>query len=35
LREHLSEAEFATLLQQVEQLTAIAAEMLESEKISR
>jgi DNA-binding MarR family transcriptional regulator len=35
LREHLSEAEFETLLQQVDQLTAIAAEMLESEKISR
>src|SRR5215218_5178192 len=35
LREHLSEAEFETLLQQVDKLTAIAAEMLESEKISR
>src|SRR4051794_6281266 len=35
LREHLSEAEFEMLLQQVDQLTAIAAEMLESEKISR
>jgi len=35
LLEHLSEAEFETLLQQVDQLTAIAAEMLESEKNSR
>jgi DNA-binding MarR family transcriptional regulator len=35
LREHLSEAEFETLLQQVDQLTAIAAELLDSEKISR
>src|SRR3954463_809631 len=35
LRKHLSEAEFEMLLQQVDQLTAIAAEMLESEKISR
>ena len=35
LREHLSEAEFEALLQQVDQLTEIAAEMLESEKISR
>ena len=35
LLEHLSEAEFHTLLQQVDQLTTIAAEMLESEKNSR
>jgi DNA-binding MarR family transcriptional regulator len=35
LREHLSEAEFEMLLQQVDQLTAIAAEMLEAEKVSR
>src|SRR4051794_3498568 len=35
LREHLSEAEFEALLQQVDQLTTIAAEMLESEKTSR
>lgn len=30
--EHLSEAELHALLRQVDQLTAIAAEMLESEK---
>ncbi|MCK1365748.1 MULTISPECIES: MarR family winged helix-turn-helix transcriptional regulator [unclassified Bradyrhizobium] len=35
LRKHLSEAEFEALLQQVDQLTTIAAEMLESEKTSR
>ncbi|MGY8633896.1 MarR family transcriptional regulator [Bradyrhizobium sp. 14AA] len=35
LLELLSEAEFLTLLEQVDQLTAIAAEMLESEKNSR
>jgi DNA-binding MarR family transcriptional regulator len=35
LLEHLSEAEFHTLLGQVDRLTAIAAEMLESEKKSR
>ncbi|MCJ9705446.1 MULTISPECIES: MarR family winged helix-turn-helix transcriptional regulator [unclassified Bradyrhizobium] len=35
LLEHLSEAEFHTLMRQVDQLTAIAAEMLESEKSSR
>ncbi|QIO33647.1 MarR family winged helix-turn-helix transcriptional regulator [Bradyrhizobium sp. 1(2017)] len=35
LLEHLSEVEFHTLLQQVDQLTTIAAEMLESEKNSR
>nr|WP_249139617.1 hypothetical protein [Bradyrhizobium japonicum] len=32
LLEHLSEAELHALLRQVDQLTAIAAEMLESEK---
>ncbi|MCP3373527.1 MarR family winged helix-turn-helix transcriptional regulator [Bradyrhizobium cajani] len=32
LLEHLSEAEFQTLLRQVDQLTAIAADMLEIEK---
>ncbi|MBR0839532.1 MarR family transcriptional regulator [Bradyrhizobium liaoningense] len=32
LLEHLSEAEFQTLLRQVDQLTAIAADMLETEK---
>ena len=35
LLEQLSEAEFHTLLAQVDQLTAIAAEMLESEKSAR
>ncbi|UPK30634.1 MarR family winged helix-turn-helix transcriptional regulator [Bradyrhizobium sp. 195] len=35
LLEHLSEAEFHTLMRQVDQLTAIATEMLESEKSSR
>ncbi|SDH38062.1 DNA-binding transcriptional regulator, MarR family [Bradyrhizobium sp. Rc2d] len=35
LLQHLSEAEFQVLLRQVDQLTAIAAEMLESEKNSR
>ncbi|MHC4051360.1 MarR family winged helix-turn-helix transcriptional regulator [Bradyrhizobium sp. 25ACV] len=35
LLEQLSEAEFHTLLGQVDQLTAIAAEMLESEKNAR
>jgi DNA-binding MarR family transcriptional regulator len=35
LRKHLSEAEFEALLQQVDQLTTIAAEMLENEKTSR
>jgi len=35
LLEHLCEVEFHTLLQQVDQLTTIAAEMLESEKNSR
>jgi len=35
LLEQLSEAEFHTLLAQIDQLTAIAAEMLESEKSSR
>ncbi|AND90151.1 DNA-binding MarR family transcriptional regulator [Bradyrhizobium diazoefficiens] len=35
LLESLSEAEFDTLLRQVDQLTAIAAEMLEAEKNSR
>ncbi|WP_027575320.1 MarR family winged helix-turn-helix transcriptional regulator [Bradyrhizobium sp. WSM1743] len=35
LLEHLSEAELDALLRQVDQLTAIAAEMLESEKNSR
>ncbi|QOZ76792.1 MarR family transcriptional regulator [Bradyrhizobium sp. CCBAU 53351] len=35
LLEQLSEAEFNTLLAQVDQLTAIAAEMLESEKSAR
>ncbi|UWU80815.1 MarR family transcriptional regulator [Bradyrhizobium huanghuaihaiense] len=35
LLEHLSAAEFDMLLQQVDQLTAIAAEMLESEKNAR
>ena len=35
LLEQLSEAEFHTLLAQVDQLTAIAADMLESEKQSR
>ncbi|MCK1384680.1 MarR family transcriptional regulator [Bradyrhizobium sp. 21] len=35
LLEHLSEAEFHALLRQVDQLTATAAEMLESEKNSR
>ncbi|MCK1733273.1 MarR family transcriptional regulator [Bradyrhizobium sp. 138] len=35
LLEQLSEAEFRTLMGQVDQLTAIAADMLESEKRSR
>lgn len=35
LLDHVSEAEFHTLLRQVDQLTAIAADMLESEKRSR
>ena len=35
LLESLSEAEFDTLLRQVDQLTAIATEMLEAEKNSR
>ena len=35
LLEHLSEAEFQTLLRQLDQLTTIAAEMLEAEKDSR
>ncbi|WP_456620154.1 MULTISPECIES: MarR family winged helix-turn-helix transcriptional regulator [unclassified Bradyrhizobium] len=35
LLEHLSQEEFETLLAQIEQLTATAAEMLEAEKIPR
>ncbi|WGD56290.1 MarR family transcriptional regulator [Bradyrhizobium sp. CB1650] len=35
LLEHLSEDEFRTLLRQIDELTAIAAEMLEGEKVSR
>ena len=35
LLKHLSEAEFDALLRQVDELTAIAAEMLESEKNAR
>jgi DNA-binding MarR family transcriptional regulator len=35
LLEHLSQEEFETLLAQIEQLTATAAEMLEAEKVPR
>ncbi|MFT4121339.1 MarR family winged helix-turn-helix transcriptional regulator [Bradyrhizobium sp.] len=35
LLEHLSDDEFHTLLQQIDQLTAIAAGMLEAEKVPR